>query len=132
MKYKSRLFIFLFILPALFFGFPAEAEPSAGGFTVSAAVGLLYTPGSIRVGYNNWEFGYLNVSTFGFNYLVRQDSTYTTFGLGAVGNGIGFYGGVGWEPSIRWGLHFRTEAGAAGNFSGSAVGGLLMGLSYWF
>jgi len=128
MKLKALAFLIVIscFLPTSF------ASANQGGYTIFGGVGLLFTPGSLRLGVNNWEVGYINVSFFGANYVVRSDTTYTTFGLGFTGSSVGFYGGVGWEPVLLGNLHFRAEAGAAGGISGTAVGGLLMGLSYWF
>ena len=71
-------------------------------------------PGSVRLGWNKWEFGQISMGMYGAvkrNYF--KPSYYSGFGLVLVGLGtevgFGFTGSMGFDYDMIWGLGFRGE-----------------------
>lgn len=124
------------LLALIFFFVPLMASAEWNGqpdFNSYVAVGPAFAwPGSIRIGYDSWEIGLLNMG-LGFDKILRSDWKYVAFGLeygvGApVAPGIGFFGAVGGEWNLFWGLTVRAELNAAALNSGYVNGSARLGL----
>jgi hypothetical protein len=92
-------------------------------------------PATVRLGVNTWEFGLLTGNFIGADQVFRSGSTYAAFGLGLVLESNvagGLYAGVGWEPSLFWGLTFRSELNAVVGTNAFVKGGLYVGLGFHF
>jgi len=92
-------------------------------------------PGSIRLGWEKWEFGLLSMGIYGAvkrNYFMP--SYYTSFGPIAVGVrdtiGFGFIAGMGFDYYLLWGLGFRGEIMGTVEHNGHLDGRGNLGLSF--
>ncbi len=90
-------------------------------------------PGSIRLGWGEWELGKLTPFSYGFDKIFDfTDHTYAAFGF-AYSSNIGMYGGVGF--SYSWysiGIGIRGELTTVFDFSGFSQGLGILGGSYGF
>lgn len=131
---KSFLCSVLFLL--LFFGANSARAERGKGLSTYLAAGINYSfPGAIRVGWNEWEYGMINMIMVGADKVFPiSKSTYATFGIGAGGPGgtIGFAASLGYDADLFWGLRFRSELVADGFLDGYNAAFGLVGLGYDF
>lgn len=129
-----------FILLSLLYISVAEAQPRSGSagagkprhFHMLAAFSTNFSfPGSLRVGYSEWELGRLTPFAYGFDKIFDlSQHTYAAFGF-AVASGLGLYGGVGF--SYSWfGFGVRGELTSVIDFAGFSQGLGILGVSYGF
>lgn len=108
------------------------------GWSALYAVGNNLTPnGSIRVGYNDWEFGKLHHWAYGaIKNFYFADSYYTALGLALMpaqsGTAFGFVAGVGANWELFWGLSLRLEATANVNSNANLFQQGILGVGYDF
>jgi hypothetical protein len=118
------------LLLALLFSPVAHAKDR--NFHALAAFSTNFSfPGSIRVGWGDWELGRLTPFSYGFDKIFDfNDYTYSTFGFGLSSN-IGLYGGAGFCVSVfRVGI--RGELTTFFDANGFSQGLGILGFSYGF
>ncbi len=112
------------------------AEPK--GLHAFVAFGNNYNfPGSIRVGWDEWEFGQISMGIFG---AVKRNffkpHYYTEFGPIVVGVrdtlGFGFAAGIGFDYALWLGVGFRGEILGTFEHHGNLGSRGNLGLSYDF
>lgn len=88
-------------------------------------------PGSIRIGWSNWEIGRLTPFSYGFNKIFDfSEYTYATFGFGYSSN-VGLYGGVGAVYRF-FGFGVRGELTTFYDANGFSQGLGILGVTYGF
>lgn len=101
-------------------------------FHAYGAFGIAYGLGSLRLGSNNWEVGYLSASFIGYDRIYDINPIYyTTFGVGVSVGGPGFYTGIGFHNHL-WIFPVRGELAASMDIKGYSVATGLIGLTYGF
>ncbi len=123
----------IFVTLVLFFS--GGKSLKANDFTAFLAVGPLYTtPGSVRVGMNDWEAGLLTSNIMGFNKNFRKDYYYFSFGFATTTYqySIGPYGAAGIDYIFFKWFGVRCEVNAIMNISGVTKGSALVGVSINF
>lgn len=112
------------------------AEPK--GWSMLYALGNNLKPfGSLRVGYDEWEFGKLNTWAYGAakNFYFAE-SYYTSLGLALMptqlGTQFGFVGSAGANWSLFWGISLRLEIAANVNVNANLYQQGILGLGYDF
>ena len=101
-----------------------------------AATRSLLFPGSIRVGYNNWEVGLISHLSLGFDKILRFDKNYYT-ALGFIASfaselSPGAYAAIGFDYELGAGLGLRGEFNSTIAINGFAKGDGYFGISYKF
>lgn len=128
MRWLARVALPLLLL------LPAAARAEL--FVYAGAGTAVQFPGTIRVGWGEWEGGLLTTAAIGADQLFRFDyGLYGAFGPAAVFSepaGLGFYGAFGGEWGLFWGLTLRTEMNAVATHHGFARGELNAGLGLHF
>jgi len=118
------------------FSLRAHASGPQGAHIFVGAGNNFVFPGTIRFGWNKWEFGRLNSNMIGASKLMFfRQSYYTSFGFGLAGNGQAypaFTAAIGFLYDIFWGLGFRGELDATANVDGLVHENACIGLSYDF
>lgn len=118
------------LMIALFFA-PATYAKDRGLHGLAAFSTNFSFPGSIRLGWGEWEAGKLTPFSYGFDKIFDfGENTYATFGFGASSN-VGVYGGVGVCYRF-WGIGVRGELTSFFDFSGMSQGLGILGVSYGF
>ena len=113
-----------------------SAKPQ--GFHIFLGVGNNYVfPGSIRLGYEQWELGKLSQSMYGVaSNFYFTDHSYTSLGLGVMGAGAritpALSASIGTGAKLLWGLGIRIEILAQVGFSGVLTEQGALGLTYDF
>lgn len=122
---------FLAMALSLFFYEKVRAD-SDRDFTALAAFGTNYKfPGSVRVGWADWEVGMLTPTFYGFSKVFDiNDFSYTAFGLG-VSSTFGFYGGIGVHYSW-WKIGVRGELTATMDVNAFTQATGIVGLAWGF
>ena len=112
--------------------FSPRVEAKQRDFHALAAFSTTFTfPGSVRVGWGEWELGKLTPASYGFDKIFDfNDHTYSSFGF-AYSNNIGLYGGVGFSYSW-YGIGIRGELTTVFDVSGFSQGVGVLGGSYGF
>lgn len=108
-----RLLARVFIILTLILSPSASIAVEPRDFHAYVAFGNNYNfPGSIRIGYNEWELGLLSMGVFGVvkrNYF--QKHYYIEFGPSLIGSGsgvgFGFVAGLGFDYLLVWRLGLR-------------------------
>jgi hypothetical protein len=119
------------------FSQPASAlEPK--GWSFLYGVGNNLTPnGTIRIGYNQWEFGKLNHWAYGAakNFYFAP-SYYTSLGFAFMpsqsGTTVGVVAGVGANWELYWGMSLRLEIAANANINANVYQQGILGIGYDF
>lgn len=112
-----------------------SSRASAATWSVFAGAGEAFAmPGTLRVGYDEWEFGLLTPGAIGVVKSFREANWYATFGpvIHTGSTGFGLSAGVGWQPPLFWGFRFRTEVLALSVHTGVTKAEALVGLSFIF
>jgi hypothetical protein len=111
---------------------PMVAQAKQRDFHALAAFSTNFSfPGSIRVGWGQWELGRLTPFAYGFDKIFDlTDHTYTSFGFAASSN-LGLYGGVGFSYSW-YGFGIRGELTTVFDASGFSQGLGILGVTYGF
>lgn len=120
----------------LCFGRAHALQPT--GWSALYAFGNNLTPsGSIRVGYNDWEFGKLNGRAYGATKnFYFSTSYYTSLGLalmpaqGSVALGVVGALGANWE--LFWGICIRFEIAANASTNANLFQQGILGIGYDF
>ncbi|MES2962711.1 MAG: hypothetical protein V4760_02400 [Bdellovibrionota bacterium] len=113
----------------------SSSRASAATWSVFAGAGEAFAlPGTIRLGYNDWEFGLLSPGAIGAVKSFRDGNWYATFGptLHTGSTGLGLSTGAGWQPALFWGFRFRAEVLAYSVHTGVTKAEALVGLSFIF
>jgi hypothetical protein len=108
---------------------------SAATWSLFAGAGEAFAfPGTLRVGYDEWEVGLLSPGTIGLVKSFRDGNWYATFGpvLSTGPSGAGLSAGAGWHPGLFWGFRFRAEVLAYSVHTGVTKAEALVGLSFVF
>ncbi len=122
-----------FIFPILLLMALYHSSAAAAEIGIFAAVGANFQPGeSIRVSYDEYEFGILAASALGFVKKFKSNNKFATFGLAAGAGSGGIFASMGLEYEMFWGLHIRGELYALNYASGFSRGRGLLGISYYF
>lgn len=88
-------------------------------------------PGTVRLGYSDWEAGMLTQNFIGFDKVFDlTDSIYTAFGFG-VRHSVGFYAALGFNYSF-WKIGLRGELTSTFDVVGAAEGTGMLGVTYGF
>lgn len=84
------------------------------------ALGRIYNYGTLRVGHDNFEIGFINTTSIGVMGLARAGNTpfYGGFGFGILWNTLGFYTEAGMEYKILSFLDLRLAVTPAVNVQG--------------
>jgi hypothetical protein len=125
---KIFITMILILSPTLFC---AERIPDHLGHFYYA-LGELYTPNhSIRLGYNEYEFGILNPKNVGFVKNFQQQSTYIGFGFGISPNTstLSFFGSGGFEMTLLNIVGLRIEANVSRDIKNIGQADLLVGVT---
>jgi hypothetical protein len=115
---------------------PAAASDRQG-VTAFAAFGQNFMfPGSLRIGWRDWEFIQLTPIFYGAtkSFAISQH-TYSSFGIGAGGNGEtqgGFHAAVGFNYGLLGSLGVRGELAANVFLNSTTFAQGLIGVSYGF
>lgn len=119
----------------LAFAIPAHAERGKG-LSTYLAFGVNYVfPGAIRIGWNDWEYGMINMIMYGADKVfVINKHTYATFGVGGGGPGgaVGFAASLGYDAEMFWGLRFRAEGVSTSFVDGGGAAFGIVGFGYDF
>lgn len=108
------------------------------GWSVLYALGNNLTPnGSLRIGYDDWEFGRLNAWAFGAaKNFYFADTYYTSFGLALMpsqaGATFGLMAGLGANWELFWGFCLRLEISANANTNANLFQQGILGIGYDF
>jgi len=120
-----------------FFSLSASAlEPT--GWSALYGVGNNLSPnGTLRVGYNQWEFGKLNNWAYGgIKNFYFSKSYYTALGLALMpatsGTSFGFVGAMGANWELFWGACLRFEIAANANINANLYQQGILGVGYDF
>ena len=126
---NKKIFFILFYF--IFF----STSLKANSYNIFYAFGPLYSsPGSLRIGFNQWELGLLTPSSAGLNKLfLFHENWYSSFGF-VIGPTVsfGFYGALGWDKKMFWGLALRFELYATIFSNAYSTGAGLLGLNWHF
>jgi hypothetical protein len=123
-------------LLSAFAGTGHALQPS--GWSALYALGNNLKPnGSLRVGYNDWEFGQLNSWAYGAaKNFYFSDSYYTSFGFALMpsqaGTTLGLVAGMGANWDISWGFSLRLEISANANTNANLFQQGILGIGYDF
>lgn len=123
----------LAILLTVFASPLVASRASAATWSAFAGAGEAYAfPGTLRIGYDEWEFGLLSPGTVGFVKSFRDGNWYATFGplISAGSFGVGLSTAAGWQPALFWGFRFRAEVLAYSVHTGVTKAEALVGLSF--
>ncbi len=122
-----RLFLMVIVLLSSSMSFAKQRD-----FHAFAAFGTNYSfPGSVRLGYTDWEVGMLTSSFYGFDKIFDlTEHTYATFGLG-VASTVGFYAAIGFSYSW-WQIGVRGELTSTFDAAGFSQGLGILGVTYGF
>ncbi len=141
MRFRSVLFHCLAFVLLIGFSkqaFAASRASANSGFNsfLGAANNFVF-PGTIRVGWGDWEFGMLSPSFVGFDKVFSLGAnTYSSFGIGGNADGykagVGIQIGAGFHYEIIWGVGLRGEVMAKSISNGAGIAHGLLGLSYGF
>lgn len=109
-----------------------QALGKPDGFHAYAAMGITYTPSSLRAGFHDWELGILN-QVFGFDKIFDiNKNSYSGFGFVVTHAGQpGVFASMGWHGDL-WFIPMRSELAAYMDFHGNSYATGLIGLSYGF
>jgi hypothetical protein len=114
------------------------ATSQRSGWSVLYALGNnLKMNGSIRIGYNQWEFGQLNPWAYGAakSYYFSK-SYYTSLGLALMptisGASAGFVASLGANWELFWSIYLRLEISENANFNANIYEQGILGLGYAF
>lgn len=114
----------------------AALEPT--GWSALYGVGNNLTPnGTIRVGYDKWEFGKLNNWAYGAaKNFYFSTSYYTSFGFALMpiqgGTAIGVVAGAGANWELFWSICLRLEISANVNSNANLFEQGILGIGYDF
>jgi hypothetical protein len=111
---------------------PQAAASSERGFHTFIAVSQnLRWPGSLRIGWRDWEVGQITSYSVGVNKVFdMNDRSYAALGL-IVASTAGVYGGIGFKFSWA-GFGLRGELTSIFDASGFSQGLGLLGVTYGF
>jgi hypothetical protein len=136
-----RLILSLFIIIGTFtdaaLAIGRVSSTRSGGPNAYIAAGVNFViPGSVRIGWNSWEFGMLASDFYGASeHFPIGEHTYSSFGLG-VGTGItpnlGMQAAVGFNWNMFMNIGLRGELMANAVFNGASIAHGLLGVSYGF
>ena len=96
------------------------------GFNVNVGAGTAFGLGTLRVGYESWEFGYLNFKTLGATHRIAREKDYITLGAAALIStdvSPGLHAAYGYSfPLLNtsW-FDLRVEGGATVSINGVAI-----------
>ena len=130
-----RILVFLILILS---STPAWSSGPSGLHAYVAAAYNFQCPGSVRVGWKEWEFGSMSqphmlgamkrhyfsskyYSGFGFLVMPLTNETH-----------LGFVSSIGFDTPIFWGLNLRGEFVGLASFNGFVAGRANLGLAYWF
>lgn len=124
-----------FILLASLIATLSASRAEAATWSLFVGAGEAFSiPGTVRLGYDEWEFGLLSPGTVGAVKTFREGNWYATFGptfyTGSAG--VGLTTGAGWHPGLFWGFRFRAEVLAYSVHTGVTKAEALVGLSFVF
>jgi hypothetical protein len=110
----------------------ASAEPK--GLSATIGVGNNFgSPGTIRIGWNAWEYGMLTGRVYGASKLFFfSDSFYTSLGVGFVESTLGVTAGIGAWYEMFWGIALRAEVSANVNVAAVLLEQGILGISVDF
>ncbi|MCB0366615.1 MAG: hypothetical protein H6624_01630 [Bdellovibrionaceae bacterium] len=135
MKPSMRVFA-IFFLVATLFPTPSFAGRKSGLHMFVGTANQLTFPGTIRVGWYEWEAGMFHPTTYGMaKIFFFSPSLYTSLGFAATTQGaldLGLMGSIGFDYDLFWGLGLRAELFAVHSFNGFSTGVGILGLSYDF
>jgi hypothetical protein len=125
------------LLAVILFGSNAQALEPKGWSALYALGNNLKPNGSIRVGYDNWEFGILNPWAYGAaKTFYFSNSYFTSLGLALMptpsGTAAGFVAGVGANWELFWGISIRLEIMANVNTNANLYQQGILGVGYDF
>ncbi len=126
-----RLLVVITVLLSSF----AAPRASAATWSVFAGAGEAFAfPGTLRLGYDEYEFGLLAPGAIGFVKSFRDGNWYATFGptYNSSSAGLGLSAGAGWQPALFWGFRFRAEVLAYSVHTGVTKAEAVVGLSFVF
>ena len=127
---------FLFLIIGLLHTSVAQGRSKSGLHVFVGTANQLTFPGTIRVGWNDWEAGMLHPTTYGLDKLFfHSPSLYSTLGFVATTQGsfgLGLSGSIGFDYHLAWGLGLRAELFAVHTFHGFSTATGIIGLSYDF
>ena len=117
----------------------ADGEGAASrpqNFSIFLAAGSALSPGSVRLGFGSWEFGFLTKEALGAaKQAFFKEDLYAVFGFGKTVSAKPaplIIGGIGWEKALFWRLYFRAEMNAMAATNVHSSGGLLAGINTRF
>ncbi len=116
---------------------PAHSLTMSSGWNTFWAFGQNFIfPGSLRIGYQQWEGGALAPNLMGVaKSFSFSEKTYSSFGLGfdMVGTANpAFSASMGYKTGLFWGLSFRAELISKMGIKGFGLAHGLLGLNYDF
>lgn len=141
MRFKRSLLraILATIVFSIGIGFtsPALSLTMSSGWNTFWAFGQNFIfPGSVRIGYQQWEGGALAPNLIGVaKNFSFSEKTYSSFGLGLDMVGTvnpAFSASMGYKTSLFWGLNFRAEIISKMGVKGFGLAHGLLGLNYDF
>jgi len=107
-----------------------HATASQRGVHGYAALGVNYSPGSFRLGYEDWEAGMLN-RAYGFDKIFDFGTRYySSFGFVYTGD-VGVYSGMGVKFDL-WFIPMRCEISGYIDSKASGYASALVGVTYGF
>ncbi|MCC7404324.1 MAG: hypothetical protein IT288_07995 [Bdellovibrionales bacterium] len=120
----------------LAFSLPASARSKSGLHFFVGTSNQLTFPGTLRVGWEDWEMGMLHPTAYGATKLFfAGESLYSTLGVAATTQGdlgLGLAGSIGFDYELIWGIGLRSELFAVYSYNGYSLGVGIVGLSYDF
>ncbi len=125
------------LLFTMLFSLSAHALEPKGWSALYAFGNNLKPNGSIRVGYESWEFGKLNPRAYGASKnFYFSNSYYTSFGLALMpttsGTAFGFVAGAGANWELFWSICLRFEIMANVNTKANLYQQGILGVGYDF
>jgi hypothetical protein len=133
---KIPVFVFALMFSVVVSHGAAALEPK--GWSALYGVGNNLTPtGTVRVGYEQWEFGKLNNWAYGaIKNFYFSESYYTGFGFVLMptqsGTALGLVAALGANWGLFWGFSLRLEISANANSNANLFQQGILGIGYDF